>query len=408
MQLTKDITSGVIICGSHEANTIAQINEVAKSAEYAILMADGHYGYTFPIGGVAAYRNKISPTGCGFDISCGNCAVKTNLRGLGSIGEFGTHDRAEVARAIYASLEFGVGKKNQSNDAPIADQIFCDPRWESIPESAREDLKEKASQQLGTIGSSNHYLDVFEDEVGFIWVGVHCGSRGLGHTIASGFMALSQNAPWGAKVPEEECLLDLNTPLGDAYWHAMCLAGDYAYAGRNWVVRHVVELIGGNIDETVHQHHNFAWRETHFGEELIVVRKGSTPAFPGKMSFVGGSMGDNAAIVMGRDTELNASLMCSTVHGAGRVMSRTQAAGKKDWKTGRRKTEGLISQAMMTDWLVEKQVTLVGGGVDEAPQAYRRLNEVLACQGDSIEIVHTLKPHIVCMASGNDFDPYKD
>ena len=398
----------LIICGKHEANTIAQMEEVAKSAEHAVLCGDGHFGYIMSIGGVAAYRNKVSPTGAGFDIACGCCAVRMNLKGLSSIGEFGSPEREAVAKTVYTSLEFGVGKKNKSNDAPIADSIFEDSRWESIPESSRDDLKEKARQQLGTIGSGNHYANVMECENGSLWVAVHCGSRGLGHSIASGFMALSQNQSWGTKVPEVECLLDLNTPLGDAYWSAMCLAGDYAYAGREWIARHVAGVLGGKVEELVHQHHNFCWRETHFGEELIVVRKGSTPAFPGKMSFVGGSMGDNAAIVMGRDTELNAKLLCSTVHGAGRVMSRTQAAGKKDWKTGRRKTEGLISQKMMNDWLTEKQVTLVGGGVDEAPQAYRRLTEVLACQGDSIEIVHTLKPHIVCMASSECQDPYKD
>jgi len=398
----------LVVCGQHDQNTIDQMNEVAKSAEYAILCGDAHKGYVMPIGGVAAYRNKVSPTGAGYDISCGCCAVKTNLQGLSSIGEFGSPERDAVAKTVYTSLEFGIGKKNKSNDAPIADNIFIDTRWESIPASARDDLKEKARQQLGTIGSSNHYLDVFEDENSFIWVGVHCGSRGFGHTIASGFMALSQNAQWGTKVPEVECLLDLNTPLGDAYWNAMCLAGDYAYAGREWVVRHIAKVLGGQIEETVHQHHNFCWRETHFGEEFIVVRKGSTPAFPGKMSFVGGSMGDNAAIVIGMDTELNAKLLRSTVHGAGRVMSRTQAAGKKDWKTGQYKTQGAISQQMMSDWLAQKQVTLVGGGRDEAPQAYRRLTEVIETQGDSIGVVHSLKPHIVCMSGEKDFDPYAD
>jgi len=398
----------LIICGQHDQKTIDQMNEVAKSAEHAVLCGDGHFGYVMSIGGVAAYRNKVSPTGAGYDIACGNCAVKTNLNGLSSIGEFGSPKRNLMAKSIYASLEFGIGKKNNSNDAPIADNIFIDPRWESIPASARDDLKEKARRQLGTIGSSNHYLDVFEDENGSIWVGVHCGSRGLGHTIASGFMALSQNAQWGARVPEVECLLGLDTPLGDAYWNAMCLAGDYAYAGREWVVRHVVAALGGQVEELVHNHHNFCWKETHFGEDFIVVRKGSTPAFPGQMSFIGGSMGDNAVIACGCDTILNKNLLCSTVHGAGRVMSRTQAAGKKDWKTGKRKTEGVISQQMMFDWLMQKQVTLVGGGLDEAPQAYRRLTEVLKAQGDSISVVHTLKPHIVCMAGEKDFDPYAE
>ena len=408
----KIITVGekdVVVCGQHEDNTIAQICDVSKTAEYTAICADGHFGYIMPIGGIAAYDNKVSIPGVGYDISCGTCAVKTNLNfNSGVIGYYGDIKRREVSLEVFSKLSFGVGKKNKSSDSPLGDSIFDDPRWEVIPQSHRDDLMIKAMDQLGTIGSGNHYIFCGSDEDGFIWVGVHFGSRGLGHTIASGFMALTQNQPWGTKVHEEECLLDLSTPLGDAYWNAMNLAGDYTYVGREWVARKVASIIGGEVTEIVHQNHNYAWKERHFGRDLIVVRKGSTPAFKGQMSLIGGSMGDNSVIARGTGSELGRMLMYSTVHGAGRVMSRTQAKGKFNRKTGQRKTEGLISQKMMDDWLKEKQVTLVGGGIDESPQVYRRLDEVLKDQGDSVEIVHTLKPHIVCMAGSDDFDPYKD
>src|SRR5262249_22196594 len=154
-------------------------------------------------------------------------------------------------------------------------------------------------------------------------------SRGFGYTIASGFLALSQNQPWGARVPEREVLLSLAQPIGQDYWALMSLAGQYAYAGREWAARKVVALLGGREIELVHNHHNFAWRETHGADEMIVIRKGATPAFPGQKGFVGGSMGDNAVIVQGTVAgdvevrELQTGALYSTVHGAGRVMSRT-------------------------------------------------------------------------------------
>src|SRR5205823_4975290 len=143
------------------------------------------------------------------------------------------------------------------------------------------------------------------------------------------------NRAWGERVPEQETLLDVATPVGDAYWQLMNLAGRYAYAGREWVARKVVALLGGREEELVHNHHNFAWREEHGGERFYVVRKGATPAFPGQKGFVGGSMGDDAVIIEGVASdqpavrELQARALYSTVHGAGRVMSRTAAAGKR-------------------------------------------------------------------------------
>src|SRR6266576_1212235 len=351
--------SDIEIFGSHESNTLAQLRDVASRAERAALMADGHLGYVMPIGGVAAYRDKVSVVGVGFDIACGNAAIRTDLMLPQVQGRV-----RELADEIQATLSFGVGRKNRADDAPTDDPLFEDPAWEAVPDRHERDrLRAKAREQLGTVGSGNHYVDVFADEENRIWVGVHFGSRGFGYGVAHGFLALSQNKQWGERAPEREVLLDVHAPVGDAYWQLMNLAGRYAYAGREWVARKVVSILGGREMELVHNHHNFAWIEEHGGEKLYVVRKGATPAFPGQKGFVGGSMGDNAVILQGatpadaETRDLQARALYSTVHGAGRVMSRTAAAAKRTRKG---------------------------------------------------KVLHTLRPLIVVMAGADEFDPYKD
>jgi tRNA-splicing ligase RtcB len=415
------------VFGKHDANTLAQLADVASRAKRAALMADGHLGYIMPIGGVAAYDNQVSVMGVGFDIACGNAAILTDM----TMQDF-AEDKAgpkvameQIANDIQRSISFGVGRTNNHDDPALQEhKLFSDPAWDALPKSGnKQNLQGKARAQLGTVGSGNHYVDVFYDEKDRIWVGVHFGSRGLGHTIASGFLSIAQGAEWGARVPESETLLDLKTPMGDGYWALMNLAGEYAYAGREWVARKVVSIFGAKELDLVHNHHNFAWKETHQGEQLVVVRKGATPAFPGQRGFVGGSMGDDSVILAGTSPldapngfeaeivdEDQERSMYSTVHGAGRVMSRTAAAGKsKGWgKKRRRIAPGLISQEMQDAWLKEKHVVLRGGGLDESPQAYRRLPEVLAAQGETIKVLHTLKPLIVVMAGENEYDPYKD
>ncbi|MGH7607230.1 MAG: RtcB family protein, partial [Gemmatimonadales bacterium] len=198
-----------------------------------------------------------------------------------------------------------------------------------------------------------------------------------------------------------------------AYWQLMNLAGRYAYAGREWVARKVTALLGGTEQELVHNHHNFAWVEVHAGERLYVVRKGATPAFPGQKGFVGGSMGDDAVIVQGATTgdpasrELQERALYSTIHGAGRVMSRTAAAGKRTRK-GRVIKPGAITREMMDAWVRRKGVILRGGGLDESPHVYRRLPDVLEAQGPTVQVLHTLRPLIVVMAGAGEFDPYRD
>ena len=406
------------IFGTHDENTLRQFADVASRAERAALMADGHMGYVMPIGGVAAYRNKASVVGVGFDIACGNAAIKTDLH----VYQLRFQDWEPLADEIAATISFGVGRTNRADDAPTSHPLFESLAWDALPSGANvHNLKGKARAQLGTVGSGNHYVDVFGDESGAVWVGVHFGSRGLGHTIASGYLALSQGLPWGTRAPERETLLDLDSALGQDYWALMNLAGEYAYTGREWVARKVVSILGGHELELVHNHHNFAWKETHDGEELVVVRKGATPAFPGQLGFVGGSMGDDSVILQGARTQwpecedhetaaLQRAALYSTVHGAGRVMSRTQARGKqKGWgRKARIVAPGLVSQQMLDEWITAKGVILRGGGLDEAPHAYRRLPDVLCAQGSTIEVLHTLTPLIVCMAGADEYDPYKD
>ncbi len=406
------------IFGQHEEKTLLQFENIRNQAVNAALMADGHLGYVMPIGGVATYRNQVSVVGVGFDIACGNAAIRTDLT-LDSLGRKPNRVHKEIsalADEIAGTVSFGIGRKNRSDDAPVDHALFEHAAWGAIPAMHRDALKAKARAQLGTVGSGNHYVDVLADEAGALWVGVHFGSRGFGHTIASAFLALGQGKEWGDRVPEQEVLLDITQPVGHDYWHLMNLAGEYAYAGREWVARKVVELLGGTELELVHNHHNFAWKEEHDGEEVVVIRKGATPAFPGQKGFVGGSMGDDAVIVRGTPVDAASSevkdaqreALYSTVHGAGRVMSRTAAAGKRNRRTGRQLSRGAISEQMMETWVKEKGVTLRGGGVDESPHVYRRLPDVLSAQEGTIEVLHVLKPLIVVMAGANEFDPYKD
>jgi len=305
-------------------------------------------------------------------------------------------------------------------------------------------LAQLAESQLGTVGSGNHYVNLMEDEDGRIWVGVHFGSRGFGHKTASGFLALAQGLRFGDRAHEGEMdsppvLFEIDSELGQSYIAAMELAGEYAYAGRDTVVAKVLEIIGGEAVHEEHNHHNFAWQEEHFGRSYWVIRKGCTPARPGQEGFVGGSMGDESVILEGVAGDEAEQSLFSTVHGAGRVMSRTQAAGRV--RRRRRLTcrnrdcdrvfdsgvcpehpeAGVMKTSVeeqvqpgVVDWpavqarLREQGIVLVGGGADEAPEVYKRLPDVLGAHAGSIRVKHTLRPLGVAMAGRDVRDPYKD
>lgn len=406
----------LITFGEHDQNTLDQMQKVSDRAEHAALLPDGHLGYVMPIGGVAAYRDEVSVVGVGYDIGCGNTAIRTNLHASEMVDGL---ELGEIADNIYAQLDFGLGgdargkyftRYNEWSGTFETQDGFA--ALDSVGAPAPE-LFSKAYKQFGTIGGGNHYVDIFQDEQGYIWVGVHFGSRGLGHTIASGFLALAQGRPWGARVPEQETILHRDNVLGSAYLRAMKMAGSYARLARLAVTGAVVDMLGGQWVEVVQNHHNFAFEEKHFGQDLIVVRKGSTPLFPRQLGFVGGSMGDDSYILEGvQDDELGGRALYerrqslySTIHGAGRVMSRTAAKGK--WKRGALVKPGAVTHAAMREWLDEKGVVVRGGDLDEAPQAYRRLSEVVPL-APGARVAHTLEPLIVMMAAGDTVDPYKD
>lgn len=378
---------------SIDEGAMTQIRNCAKTADHVAMMADHHKGYAVPIGGVVAYTDSISPSGVGYDIACGNKAVLLDV----PVEEVKRNIKT-IMDDVFRIVSFGVGRKN--DDELVDHDLFDDPAW-SIPACAPH--KEMARAQLGTVGSGNHYVDIFEDEQGRVWVGVHFGSRGLGHKTATWFL---RQAGATDAMDADPCILPVASDLGAQYLEGMRLGGLYAYAGRDWVCARVARILGGNILEEIHNHHNFAWRETHNGRDLWVVRKGATPAFPGQRGFVGGSMGDMSVIIEGVENSEASQSLYSTVHGAGRVMGRLEAKGVI--KKGVVKREGKVSQAMMDEWVTREGVELRGAGLDESPHCYKRLPEVLAEHADSIKVLHTLRPLGVAMAGANEFDPYKD
>lgn len=436
--------SNLKILGEHEDRTIAQLARCTAAEEGArgVLCADGHVGYSQPIGGVVAYRDHIAPSGVGYDIGCGNTAVRLDLRAA--------ELRADLPRVmdeIVATISFGVGRSAGTKvDHPVIDAIL------QADFAPQRKLHQVAASQLGTVGAGNHYVDLFEDERGDVWIGVHFGSRGFGHKTASGFLSLIDGGRFDGRGDEGEMdsppkLVAIDSELGAAYLSAMQLAGDYARAGREVVVEQVRSILGAEVVDTVENHHNYAWRERHGGEDYWVVRKGATPAFPGQRGFVGATMGEQAVILEGCDGAEAQAALHSTVHGAGRAMSRTKAAGKVRWVPGctvrdcgfwmtpqeaaqvrerggvpacphhperplkkgpRTVSAGAIDYPAVRAELAARGIELRGGAADEAPAAYKRLDAVLAHHTGSVRVLHRLTPIGVAMAGPGTADPYKD
>ncbi len=372
------------IFGTHDGATVAQMKNcmAVGNVVAGVVCADGHLGYAQPVGGVIAYEGQISISGVGFDIGCGNMAARLDTPFAAIADKVGA-----IIRDVSRTISFGLGR---NNDERVEHALFDDAEaWRSSDMAA---YRGKAMAQLGTVGSGNHYVDLMRDEDGLVWIGVHFGSRGLGHTSATRYLKAAGGSD-GMNVPP--ALVDEESELGRRYIAAMELAGRYAYAGREWVVERVRQIIGGAVTDVVHNHHNYAWRETHNGKNLWVVRKGATPAFPGQRGFVGGSMGDDAVIVEGVDSQESAALLYSTIHGAGRLHGRKEAKRR-------------YQRAQMDDWLRARGVVLVGADLDESPMAYRRLPDVLAEHVHTIKVQHTLRPFAVAMAGSGEFDPFKD
>lgn len=373
---------------------LTQITNCAHTAHKAAMMADHHRGYSVPIGGVVAYKHQVSPSAVGYDIACGNKAVKTDMKATDITGNI-----SKIMDDVVSRISFGVGQKNNNR---VDHALFDSPIWSHASMAPH---KEMARNQLGTVGSGNHYVDIFVDEDSYVWVGCHFGSRGIGHKTATYFLENGGALPGDFAPP---LVLDVSSNLGAEYLACLDLCGDYAYAGRDWVCDEVLRILGAKELDSVHNHHNSAWQETHGGEELIVIRKGATPAFPGQRGFVGGSMCEPAVILEGVEHPEAALSLYSTVHGAGRVLGRAQAKGKVHKKTGEIVRAPLVSKDSMTDWVQKSGIVLRGADVDEAPQCYKRLPEVLEHHRNTIRILHTLTPIGVAMAGNDTFDPYKD
>src|SRR6266576_1480511 len=371
------------VFGQHDEATLRQIETcVEAGGERGVLCADGHKGYAQPIGGVVAYKDKISLSGVGFDIACGNLAILTDAKRY----EVGPGIKT-IMDDVVRDISFGIGRKAKTR---VDHELFEDEGWKIAPIGG---LKEMARDQLGTVGGGNHYVDIFVDEEDRIWVGVHFGSRGLGHKTATHFLKAAGGKD-GMDVPPT--IVPVDSEIGSNYLTGMRLAGRYAYAGREAVARHVVrEILGAKILEEVHNHHNFAWQEKHDGDEFWVVRKGATPAFPGQRGFVGGSMGDDAVIIEGVESPQARASLYSTVHGAGRLFGRKEAKRR-------------FTREQMDRWLQDRGVTLIGADLDESPMAYRRLPEVIAQHAGTVKVLHTLRPFAVVMAGTQELDPWKD
>lgn len=400
----------VRVWGTPLDNAVSQAVTCSKHGNVVqvLLMADHHKGYSQPVGGVVVYDRQISPSGVGYDIACGNKAVRTNLKYDEIKGRL-----PAIMDEISRRISFGIGR---SNNEKVDHELFDDADWsvyQSIGKHEHDSLKALARNQLGTVGSGNHFVDLFVEQAsGDVWIANHFGSRGFGHKTASGFLNLAQGKKFSDKAAGESMdqpptLLDLHSEVGDMYFRAMTLAGKYAYAGRDYVMHQVLDILDAQATFEVHNHHNFAWKEVHDGKEYVVVRKGATPSAPGQLGFIGGSMGDISVIVKGKDSQENKNAYYSTVHGAGRIMSRTEAAGKMNWKTKKR-SGGKITVEQMQEAIRDYGVILRGAGTDESPFVYKKLEQVLEAHKETLDVMHVLKPIGVCMAGADEFDPYKD
>lgn len=371
----------------------AAIDQMEKAARLPIavqtaVMPDAHVGYGLPIGGVLATKNTVIPYGVGVDIACRMritiCAISPH---------YIDQKRKQFETALLDQTRFGMGVEWQHSlrpNHPVMDK----PEWEAIPLLQR--LKGKAWSQLGTSGSGNHFvewglLEMAQDapELNltagkYIALLSHSGSRGLGANIAQHYTKVAQQQhPKLDKGYKDLAWLHLDSGSGAEYWLAMNLAGDYASANHAVIHERVLEAVGLEATATVENHHNFAWKEQLAdGSEVIVHRKGATPAGAGVLGIIPGSMGDPGYVVRGLG---NANSINSASHGAGRKMSRKQAFEKVDAKQWQK-------------LLNNRSVTLLGGSLDEAPQAYKDIDEVMAAQSDLVEVVAKFTPRIVRMA----------
>ncbi|MBF6607697.1 MAG: RtcB family protein [Flavobacterium sp.] len=350
------------------------------------LMPDAHQGYGLPIGGVLATNNAVIPYGVGVDIGCRMALTVYDIP-----VDYFLSNQAKFKREIAAHTKFGAGKSFDGNARSDHD-IMHNPNFNLVPFIKK--LKDKAWAQLGTSGGGNHFvefgiMDFAEEDAeldikkgSYVALLTHSGSRGLGATIAGQYTKIAKAI---TRLPKEAinlAYLDLSSQAGQEYWMAMNLAGDYASACHEVIHDKIGRAIGGQILAKVENHHNFAWKEQFDGKEVIVHRKGATPAGKGVMGIIPGSMTAPGFLVRGKG---EVSSLNSASHGAGRQMSRTQAIKN-------------ISSAEMKKVLSDHGVSLMGAGRDEAPMAYKDIELVMAAQTDLVDVVAKFTPKIVRMA----------
>lgn len=372
-----------------EADALTQMRNACRLpvAVSGALMPDAHVGYGLPIGGVLATKNAVIPYAVGVDIAC---RMKMSVVDLPVTALADQKER--LTRALERETQFGVGATFRT---PRQHDVM-DEDWSVTAVTAK--MKDRAWSQLGTSGSGNHFVEfgeliVTDGSVGlqpgrYVALLSHSGSRGTGAQVADYYSRLARELH--PELPQELshlAWLDLTTEPGQAYWAAMELMGRYAAANHAVIHRHVVRALGVDVQLDVENHHNFAWRERHVlpdgsEDDLIVHRKGATPAGEGVLGIIPGSMGTPGYVVRGKGV---AASLNSASHGAGRRMSRKKAKESFSWDT---------VQAFLRD----RNVTLLSAGLDEVPMAYKDIDTVMSAQSDLVEPLARFEPRLVKMA----------
>ena len=348
------------------------------------LMPDAHTGYGLPIGGVLAVRDAVIPYAVGVDIAC-----RMRLSVLDMPVSSLVKHRDRLVDAIEAETRFGMGAAFEKHSR--RSHAVLDADWNVSP--VTKHLQGKAETQLGTSGGGNHFVEFGELHLESPALGLekgvylallsHSGSRGTGEAVASHYSTLAQELrPNLSHDLKHLAWLDMQSAEGQEYWAAMQLMGQYAAANHELIHQHILEHLGAERLAMVENHHNFAWKEAYDGEEVIVHRKGATPAGKGVLGVVPGSMGSPGFVVQGKG---NADALNSCSHGAGRLMSRTAAFNTLD-------------RDEVRAFLEEAGVHLISGGLDEAPAAYKNIHTVMAAQSDLVDIVARFEPRLVKMA----------
>lgn len=348
------------------------------------LMPDAHMGYGLPIGGVLAVRGAVIPYAVGMDIAC---RMKLSVVDL-PVPKLASK-RDALLGAIEAETRFGVGGVFR----PHREHAVLDEDW-SVSAVLKAN-KKKAIQQLGTSGSGNHFVEFGELHVLENWGTLppghyvallsHSGSRGTGGAVAQHYSKLATaQHPELPRELNQLAWFTMESAEGKEYWAAMELMGRYSEASHQLIHAHITRSLGLEVLATVENHHNFAWEEEVAGRRAVVHRKGATPAQAGRLGVIPGSMTAPGFVVRGRG---EARALHSASHGAGRRMSRSEAKKRGNWHQFKRILE-------------DHGVTLVGGGLDESPIAYKDIQAVMAAQADLVEVIGRFTPNLVRMATG--------